>query len=464
MQGSISESTGYQGRRFAGAWRPARLLLRVAALAAITAGLLPMLGRSAGAAGQSTTNACTNSVVSGPSEIPMVLDGTAPSSASAGAAASVTGLSVTAEVPASFIQAAVNIHVLSDGQHVTGTVSVDIHATNATPVDKVLSGNGSGTVHAPGTPPVAQPLSVLVPLPTTSWTPAAEGDVTLAQALSGSLTATGPAGMITDGSIAVAANLGALGTVSIICVPGTVSGTTIDRASSVTPFVTFSATSATSTSSTSSTESTTTSTSSTTTTLPTTTTTAAGTPSITLSATANLKPGDTVVVTGSNFDPFSTIALVECSPLAATSSNAQDECDITKVVFVTSDASGAFTGTVKILKTGATKPYDFSPADPKAVCPPAAGADCVIAAANAGNQSQQAAVAIHFQGSSSGTTTSTASVLAASTTSTLPKTGAGPMTFVLLGLALLLIDLGYMLMSATRPAPDPGLLRRIWRR
>jgi hypothetical protein len=447
---------------------------------AVTAGVMPMLSQAARATTTTTPNACTNTVAAGPSEIPMTLAATPPAAAPVGTPVTVPDLTVTAAVPAAFIQAAVNLHLLADGQSVSGTVAVDIAATNATPANVVLSGAGSGTVHAPGG--VAADLSVVVALPTQQWTPTGVGDVTLAQALTGDLTATGPPGTLTDGSLSIVADVGPL-TVTIICRPGTVSGTDITPPSSVTPFVTFAATttstssaSTTSTSSTTSTTSSTTTTTSsssttstsepsTTTTVPSVSTTTAprGRPTITLSSSVALKGGDALVVSGSGFDPFAAIGLKECSPLVATAASPTAECDTSKVVLAASDGSGAFTSVVKVLQTGALAPYGFAPADPAATCPPAPGAaNCVIVATESTNADQQALAPIAFAGAPPA---AGATVLAArvSAPGTLPATGAGPLTLLLTGVALGLIDLGYLLVSATRPAPRP-LLRRIGRR
>ena len=170
-----------------------------------------------------------------------------------------------------------------------------------------------------------------------------------------------------------------------------------------------------------------------------------------------------MVVSGTGVDRIAAIGLQECSPLVATTASPTAECDTSKVVLAASDGSGAFTSVFKILQTGALAPYGFAPADPAATCPPAPGAaNCVIVATETADANQQALAPIAF---ASAPPVAGATVLAASVSpaGTLPATGAGPLTLLLTGVALGLIDLGYLLVSATRPAPRP-LLRRIGRR
>ena len=166
------------------------------------------------------------------------------------------------------------------------------------------------------------------------------------------------------------------------------------------------------------------------------------------------------MVNGSGFGPYAAIGIEQCSPLLVGSPNPTSECDTSKVVLAATDASGAFTTVVRILQTGALAPDDFSPADVDAVCPPPTdSAQCVIVARNTTDQNQQALAPIAFK-----TGPVQATVMAASVSATgggpLPATGAGPRTLVLAGSGLLLIDVGYLLVSATRPPAPHGLSSR----
>ena len=217
--------------------RRAHLAVQIAGLTALIMGVLPLLSTQAQAGPVSTENACTNALSAAPSQIPMVLEATAPASGAPGTPVNMSGLQVTGNIPASFIQAGIGLGVLHDGEAVSGSISVVIHATNATVVDTTLSGNANATIHAPGG--VAQPLTVAVPLGDHAWTPVAAGSLTLAQGLTGTAGNGGNAGAIVNGSLLLAAALPGLGTVNIACKPGTVTGTTATFATSVAPFVTL---------------------------------------------------------------------------------------------------------------------------------------------------------------------------------------------------------------------------------
>jgi hypothetical protein len=183
---------------------------------------------------------CQNNVQSGVAQAATGLAGTAPSSATPGTPFTVTGLQVTAALPAALIQAGVGLHILHDGQVVNGTISVSIAAAGATPASVDLSGPGSGTISAPGG--VAAPLTIITNLPDTQWTPSGPGTVTLALGKTGDLhqdgvTSTNGANAITDGSVQLgAAIFGASPDVFLVCKPGTVNGTTFTPASSTASF------------------------------------------------------------------------------------------------------------------------------------------------------------------------------------------------------------------------------------
>lgn len=147
----------------------------------------------------------------------MVFGATAPAAGTTGVPLTVRAMTVTAQIPAALVQAGIGLHLIRDGLAVTGSVKSVIHATDASPADPGVTGTGSGVVSAPGGQ--AQPLSVTVKLPDQQFTPTAPGTLTLTEALSGSLHE--PNISITDGSIDITANLGAL-TVHFVCKPGTV--------------------------------------------------------------------------------------------------------------------------------------------------------------------------------------------------------------------------------------------------
>jgi hypothetical protein len=458
------------------------VIIAIAGFAAIASGLVTTPGGVAHAAPVLIDNACSNNAQpTPPSVIPMGLEGTAPASASKGSAFSVTSLKITAQVPAAFIQTGVGLGILKDGQSVTGVITAHIHATNATPADRTITGSATGTVHAPGTPPVAQPLTLVVSAGTKSWTPTDVGPVTLAQAKTGSQSV--PPATITDGSIRADANLGAL-TVKIVCKPGTVSGSTINPASSVTPFLTVDAGEPVATSSTTSTTPTSTSSTIPVSTSSTTTTTPSGphSPAIALSSTLNLRAGDLLTVSGTGFSSYAPLVMMECGPKFTTAANPDHECDVDKAVTTSSDVSGGFTASMHVLQTGAAPPNDFVAADPAAKCPPpqsGAAASCFIVVRNADVETESAVKAISFNIAGATATTQqlqqavqvpasggggspTASSAPApggsdgggsnaAPVTELAATGAPRHTAALAGLGLLLLDLGYLALTASRP-------------
>lgn len=248
-------------------------------------------------------------------------------------------------------------------------------------------------------------------------------------------------------------------------------GTTTTTAPAATTTTQPGATTTTSATSTTSSTSTTT----TTTTTSTTTTSAASSPAIAASPSTNLAAGMDVAVSGARFTPGATIAIVECSPLAAapgvTEAQAQRLCDVGHAVLATADTAGSIRATFKIAATGAAAPADFRAADPAAACPPPAGqASCFIAAANVVKTTERAVTNIAFAtqvatATAAGPGTPGARVLGAQVTNpagsggSLARTGA-QRTLLLAGVALALIDLGWLASSATRPARRRS---RAWR-
>jgi hypothetical protein len=226
--------------------RRTHLVVQIVGLTTLVLGVLPMLAGEAHAGLVNTANACTNALAPTPSQIPMTLQANDPASATVGIPLTVSGLQVTGNIPASFIQAGVGLGVLHDGQVVAGSISVVIHASDATVADTTLSGNANATIHAPGSPAVAQALVVIVSLGSHDWTPTASGTFTLSQGLTGTAGHALDAGSISDGSLLLSAVL-PFGTVKIACKPGTVAGTTASFAASTSPFVSVTAADATTT-------------------------------------------------------------------------------------------------------------------------------------------------------------------------------------------------------------------------
>ncbi|MGO8870631.1 MAG: hypothetical protein ACLQPH_04380 [Acidimicrobiales bacterium] len=264
-------------------------------------------------------------------------------------------------------------------------------------------------------------------------------------------------------------------------------------------------TSSTSTTTTSSTSTTTTSSTSTTTTVPCNakSTTSTGSPSLTANPGTCLNGGSQVTVTGTGFDANSPGAILECNndagqptaTLGAPISQAVPvSCTgVTAAGLITTTASGALSAKFTIA-SGTTGPpcgstylvttcptTDSSGGNPttdaaKYPCPPttaqlAAGDSCTLSFGDAGGK--QATVAISFvpaptpvspaaaaaanSASTTATTTAAAATKAATTSaattgattgaSTLAFTGAGPDTWLTLLGGLLLLDLGFLVMT-----------------
>jgi hypothetical protein len=295
-----------------------KALARVGAISALALLAVPVAPHAAVAAAVSTDNGCQNNIQAGTwSQIGFALEATAPSAATAGTAVSITGLKVTAQLSAAYIQAGVGLGLLHDGQTINGSAKVTIHATNATPADAVLTGNGSGTVAAPGG--TAQPLSVTVSLGNQQWTPSTAGTMTLAEAAKGTISHTGvPAP--TDGSVELdAALLHATNDTFIVCKPGTVNaaGTTFTPAASVAPFLSVAVDA-------SSGSTTTTAPGATTTTAPSSTTTVAGGTTTTTAVGATTSTSSASVASGSggSSGTGSVQQSVTVNPVASTATTA----------------------------------------------------------------------------------------------------------------------------------------------
>jgi hypothetical protein len=115
-------------------------------------------------------------------------------------------------------------------------------------------------------------------------------------------------------------------------------------------------------------------------------------PTITVDPSTGLTDGQRVTITGTGFPAKDSLVAIQCSPLAATASNAIAECDIGAAnLGVKSDASGGFT-TSLVVHTGKIG------SDPAAVCPPATG-NCLIAVSEASaSSSVRASADITFAG------------------------------------------------------------------
>jgi hypothetical protein len=207
-----------------------------------------------------------------------------------------------------------------------------------------------------------------------------------------------------------------------------------------------------------------------------TSTSSAGGRSISVNPATGLVNGQKVTVTGSGFPHHDALAVLECSPGANGGANAESYCDVAGLVEVTTDGNGAFS-TKLTVATGVIGSV------PDAICPPASGA-CFIAASELSTTSKvRAQVSISFAASASPTPTPTpsssvssaspgsgsgssnsgsgsksgsassndSSADSAASADTLPFTGTGASTWVLVAIGLFVLDIGYLLMSATRP-------------
>jgi hypothetical protein len=137
-------------------------------------------------------------------------------------------------VSAAFLQAGVNLHVISIGQTISATLSMTIDATNATFTGSgtsqiTVNGPGSGTVPGSGTT-VSGPLDAAIQFPDTPYTvPNTPGVNAYFYQDSTSIGANQPGngdGEAIDASAQLIAGLGALGNANIGCMPGAVSTAT----------------------------------------------------------------------------------------------------------------------------------------------------------------------------------------------------------------------------------------------
>ena len=151
-----------------------------------------------------------------------------------GGGASLTNFGGVGFVSAAFLQAGVNLHVISVGQTISATMSVTVDATNATFTSTgtsqvTVSGPGSGTVPGSGTT-VSGPLEAQIQFPDTAYTvPNTPGINAYFYQDSTNIGTNLPGngdGETLDASAQLVAGLGALGNANIGCMPGEVSTAT----------------------------------------------------------------------------------------------------------------------------------------------------------------------------------------------------------------------------------------------
>jgi hypothetical protein len=151
-----------------------------------------------------------------------------------GGSGSLTNFGGHGFVSAAFLQAGVNLHVISVGQSINATLSMTIDATNATFTGSgtsriTVSGPGSGTVPGSGST-VSGPLDAAIQFPDTPFTvPNTPGVNAYFYQDSTSIGTGAPGngdGEAVNASAQLVAALGALGNANIGCMPGEVSTAT----------------------------------------------------------------------------------------------------------------------------------------------------------------------------------------------------------------------------------------------
>ena len=242
-------------------------------------------------------------------------------------------------------------------------------------------------------------------------------------------------------------------------------------------------------------------------------TTVAGPPSMTLDPGTCLNGGTVVKVTGSGFDPGASGTILQCNsdkgqPTVALPAPVSEDVPVSCTGINTADlikvgTDGTISGSATII-FGVTGPpcgkpsYALTPTCPstdsgggapatdaaKYPCPPTAaqiaqGDTCTLSFGDSGGKSQDAPIsytpAASATGGGSGTTTTTTTTAAAAATaaqtaaatkaatsaSTLAFTGAGPDTWYTLLGGLLLLDLGFLVLTLYyRPREMAALLTR----
>jgi hypothetical protein len=171
-----------------------RLRPRVCAQVVIASGLLASaFCTSAGAKSVTTTNACLYSVNGEYRNQPVKLTGVgSPTGAAAGAAATLSGASISAALPPSLPKTGYDLGIFKAGRNpIPSRVWLAIAATGAAPATQVreLSVTASTTikVDAQGKFVSGTPIVVTIPIPDTTWTVDGSAPVAFSQAGPGTL-------------------------------------------------------------------------------------------------------------------------------------------------------------------------------------------------------------------------------------------------------------------------------------
>ena len=245
LMGSVSMAAvpAFVRTKLRAATSPMPLRARGRSVRVILAPLAAVLGVAltsgpAGAVVQS--NACTNSVTPGATQIDVTLTATAPSSVSAGASIQLTSISQSLSLPGAVFVAGYNLGLLVEGMNtVPGNVRTVIEGSNTvqgTQTTPVTSVSIASTIIDPdGTPgsgdESASPAAVVVNYPNQTWTAGASGTIqfredTIALAAN-------------SGGIIVNFTIGGFLNVQYRCSPGTV---TAGIASLIDPAASFATT------------------------------------------------------------------------------------------------------------------------------------------------------------------------------------------------------------------------------
>ena len=117
---------------------------------------------------------------------------------------------------------------------------------------------------------------------------------------------------------------------------------------------------------------------------------AAGTPTVTPSATDNLTGGQKITVDGANYASGATIGIIECSSPTPDAAHPEADCDTSHAVVTTAAADGSFTGIAFTLTSGAVGTKgNFCPSK-------VAGGKCYLIAANINDPTNAAEAALTF--------------------------------------------------------------------
>jgi len=204
--------------------RSSRIAVATALGAAAAAG---MLGGPAPAGAATTTNACRYSFDSLYRNLDLDLQGRG-GQGTVGEPFRLEGARIAAQLPAWMGEYGYNLGFLSEGENqIPAQVWVGLAAANTVEGATVLQVGTTAvtTVSLDGGTVSATPISVSLPLPATSWTPAGPGAITFTQAAPGALgtiPGAGPGGasVSAQGSVLISARIGSA-TLVFDCAPGT---------------------------------------------------------------------------------------------------------------------------------------------------------------------------------------------------------------------------------------------------